>query len=50
MAHLFGISQGSISANIDKIAPTVWVCLPVPRDVYEHPTFPDGVPCGNEEN
>ena len=33
--HLFGISQGSISANIGKIAPTIWECLPVLRDVYE---------------
>lgn len=35
MTHLFGISQGSISTNISKIAPTIWECLPVPRDVYE---------------
>ena len=35
MTHLFGISQGSISTNIDKMAPTVWECLPVPKDVYE---------------
>ncbi len=35
MTHLFGISQGSISTNISKIVPTVWECLPVPRDVYE---------------
>ena len=50
MTHLLGISQVSISANIDEIAPTVWACLPVPLDVYEHPTFPDGLPCGNEGN
>ena len=24
MTHLFGISQGSISTNIGKIAPTIW--------------------------
>lgn len=35
MTHLFGISQGSISANIGKMAPAIWECLPVPRDVYE---------------
>ena len=35
MTHLFGISQGSISTNIGKIAPTIWECLPVPRDIYE---------------
>ncbi len=35
MTHLFGISQGSISTNIDKIALTVWACLPVPQNVYE---------------
>ena len=35
ITHLFGINQGSISTNSSKIAPTIWACLPVPRDVYE---------------
>lgn len=28
-------SAGSISTNISKMAPTVWECLPIWRDVYE---------------
>ena len=35
MTHLFGIGQVSIFTNIGKIAPTIWACLLVPRDVYE---------------
>lgn len=35
MTHLFGISQVSISTDIGKIVPTIWECLPVPRDVCE---------------
>lgn len=35
MAHLFGISQGSISTNISKMVVTAWGRLLVLRDAYE---------------